>query len=141
MMEGRSLTPARARPIVCADADPIVSFIESGDPEPQPRLLVARLLYTWRLLQASSVLGPRFVLGDCAAAHHIVLGGPVTSLAATDRLRCYGFRVEPSASPRSIRFFVSSSRTEAEIRALIIATTIVVRELADLDAHERGASR
>jgi hypothetical protein len=141
-MDGRrTLIPARARTIVCADSDPIVSFLETGAPEPRPRLLVERLLYTWSLLQSSPVLGPRFVLGDCAAAHHIVLGGTATSLAATDRLWRYGFRVEPSATPRGIRFFVSSSHTEAELRALVIATTIVVRELAELDTCERAAAR
>lgn len=115
--------------VVRFDRDPVLCFVETGEPEPRPRLLVDRLLYARVLLQANEVLAPRFELGDCAAAHHIVLGGGV-GLAATERLMMYGFRVEPSGAPPGIRFFLSSSHSEAEIRALIIAITSVVRELA-----------
>jgi hypothetical protein len=111
------------------DPDPVLSFVESGDLEPRPRLLVDRLLYARVLLQANAVLAPRFQLGDCAAAHHIVLGAGA-GLAATERLMTYGFRVEPAIDPPGIRFFLSSSHSEAEIRALLVAITIVVRELA-----------
>jgi hypothetical protein len=137
-MDGRSPTAARGRQPPCVDADPIVSFIETGEGEPRPRLLVERLRYTWDLLRASPVLGPRFRLGDCAAAHLIVLGGPATTLAATARLWTYGFRVAPSTAPPGIRFFVSSSHSEGEIRALLIAITIVVRELAMRAAQGLG---
>jgi hypothetical protein len=123
-------TPIRVCRTVGADPDTIVSFLETGSPELRPRLLVARLLYARALLQANRVLAPRFVLGDCAAAHHIVLDGIATSLEATDRLKDYGFRVAPSNTPPSIRFFLSSWHAEAEIRALLIAITVVVRELS-----------
>ena len=112
-----------------------MSFVETGRIDPYPRLLVNRLLYARALLQANPVLGPRFVLGDCAAAHHILLGAASNALAATDRLLCYGFRVEPCRSPPGIRCFLSSSHTEAEIRALLIAVTIVVRELSAVRAQ------
>jgi hypothetical protein len=139
MMDGSSQTPTRDQPL--ADPDPVLSFVETGDLDPCPRQLVERLLYARGLLQANAVLAPRFVLGDCAAAHHIVLGGLATGLAATDRLRAYGFRVEPWRSPAGIRCFLSSSHSEAEIRALLVAITIVVRQLTPDDAHRRqGAS-
>lgn len=108
--------------------DPVVSFVEPGELDPRPRLLVDRLLYARVLLQANAVLAPWFQLGDCAAAHHIVLGGAGAGLAATERLITYGFRVEPSIDPPGIRFFLSSSHSEAEIRALLLAITMVVRE-------------
>jgi hypothetical protein len=129
-MDESTSTPMRVRRNLGADPDTIVSFIETGNPEPQPRVLVDRLLYARELLQANRVLAPRFVLGECAAAHHIVLDGIATSLEATDRLTGYGFRVAPSNAPPGIRFFVSSSHAEAEIRALLVAITIVVRELS-----------
>jgi hypothetical protein len=113
-----------------ADSDPIVNFVETGLLEPRPRLLVDRLLYARVLLQGNAVLSPRFVLGDCAAAHHIVLGGAGTGAAASERLLRYGFRVEPSSEPPGIRFFLSSWHSNAEIRALLIAITLVVRELS-----------
>lgn len=112
-----------------AESDPIVSFVETGLLEPRPRLLVDRLLYARVLLQGNAVLSPRFVLGDCAAAHHIVLGGAGTGAAAAERLLSYGFRVEPSTEPPGIRFFLSSWHSTAEIRALLVAITLVVREL------------
>lgn len=126
--------------IIGADADPVLSFVETGDLEPRPRLLVDRLLYARVLLQANVVLAPRFQLGECAAAHHIVLGGAGAGLAATERLITYGFRVEPSIAPPGIRFFLSSSHSEAEIRALLIAITMVVRELAALEAAPAASS-
>lgn len=113
--------------------DPVVSFLQTDGGEPRPKLLVERLLYARALIQASPVLGPRFVLGDCAADHHILLGSTAMILAATDRLVRFGFRVAPSSAPPGIRFFVSSSHSEAEIRALLIAITVVVRELFTAD--------
>jgi hypothetical protein len=112
------------------DPDPIVSFVWNNGLEARPGLLVERLLYARGLLQANMVLAPRFMLGHCAAAHHIVLGGPGAGLAVAERLVSYGFRVEPSTDLPGIRFFVSSSHSEAEIRALLVAITIAVRELA-----------
>jgi hypothetical protein len=129
-MDGKSPTTARVRPIACPEPEPILSFVETGDLDPQPRLLVERLLYARVLLQANVVLGPRFQLGDCAAAHHILLGDPATSHLAADRLLSYGFHVERATAPPGIRFFLSSSHTEPEIRALLVAITIVVRELS-----------
>jgi hypothetical protein len=127
------------------EPDPVLSFVEPGEPESRPRLLVDRLLFARVLLQASAVLAPRFQLGECAAAHHILLGAPGAGLAATERLITYGFRVEPSAEPPGIRFFVTSSHSEAEIRALLIAITMVVRELSvgsgPASAHPRPKSR
>jgi hypothetical protein len=115
------------------DPDPVLSFVETGGLEPQPRLLVDRLLYARGLLQANTVLAPRFLLGEYAAAHHIVFGGAATGLIATERLLTYGFRVESSTAPPGIRFLLSSSHSEAEIRALLVAITIVVRELSTVD--------
>jgi hypothetical protein len=123
------------------DPEPVFSFVETGNPEPQPRLLVDRLLYARGLLQASAVLTPRFRLGECAAAHHIVLGGGATGLAAADRLLTYGFRVEPWLDPPGIRFFLSSSHGEAEIRALLVAIAIVIRELFVVDRPALPISR
>lgn len=111
------------------DAEPVFSFIQTGVLDPQPRLLVERLLFARALLQANAVLAPRFVLGECAAAHHIVLGNAAVGFAAADRLMSYGFRVEPSVEPPGIRFFVASWHSEAEIRALLVAIAIVIREL------------
>jgi hypothetical protein len=125
--------------IVRVDPDPVLSFVETGELEPRPRLLVDRLLYARVLLQANGVLADRFELGDCAAAHHIVMGAGA-GLAATERLLAYGFRVEPSVAPPGIRFFLSSSHSEAEIRALLVALTIVVRELA-ADEYEPAGPR
>ena len=127
-MDGKPPPPARDDQTARGEPDPIVSFVESDSPEEHPRLLVERLLYARTLLQANVVLAPRFQLGDCAAAHHIVFGSAGTARAVTERLRIYGFRVEPWTAPPGIRFFLSSSHTEPEIRALLIAITIVVRE-------------
>jgi hypothetical protein len=131
-MDGKAPTPARLEPSASIDPDPILSFVSTGDIEPRPRLLVERLLYARGLLQGNVALAPRFLLGDCAAAHHIVMGGTASGVAAAQRLLTYGFRVEPSSAPPGIRFVVSSSHTEPEIRALLIAITIVVRELSAL---------
>ena len=128
-MEGKSI-PVRHGPTFSVDCDPIVCFADTDRPDPRPRLLVDRLLYTRALLQANPVLAPRFQLGACAAAHHIVLGNAMTGVATADRLMAFGFRVEPATDPSGIRFFVSSSHSEAEIRALLVAITIAVRELA-----------
>jgi hypothetical protein len=116
------------------DPDPILSFVETGL-EPRPRLLVERLLYVRGLLQTNAVLAPRFHLGDCAAAHHILLGGTIAGRAAVERLRFYGFQVEPSIDPPGIRFFVSSQHAETELRALLVAITMVVRELTATSAR------
>ena len=97
----------------CVDRDPVFSFVESGVPDPDPRLLVDRLLYARVLLQANTVLAPRFLLGECAAAHHIVLGDAQAGVVATDRLRGYGFLVEPWTGPPGIRFVLSSTPLRA----------------------------
>lgn len=120
---------ARDEGSAAAWSEPLIGFVETGLEEPRPRLLVDRLLYARMLLQASPVLSPRFVLGDCAAAHHIVLDGAGAGLAVVERLLTYGFRVEPSFEPPGIRFFLSSWHSNAEIRALLIAITLAVREL------------
>lgn len=120
--------------------EPVSSFVETGELEPRPRLLVDRLLYARFLLQANEVLAPRFELGDCAAAHHIVLGAAGAGLAVTERLITHGFRVEPSIAPPGIRFFLSSSHSEAEIRGLLIAITTVLRELAAAEAAAAAAA-
>lgn len=127
-MEGKSPTQAGDSHSVCVDCDPVVCFLPTDGLEPAPRLLVDRLLYARALLQANPVLAPRFRLGECAAAHHIVLGSAMAGVAAADRLMTFGFRVEASTDPPGIRFFLSSSHTEAEIRALLVAITIAVRE-------------
>ena len=129
-MEGKSPTRAGERQTACIDCDPVLCFAQPDELDPAPRRLVERLLYARGLLQANPVLGPRFVLGECAAAHHIVLGSAMAGVAAADRLMSFGFRVEPSTDPPGIRFFLSSSHTEAEIRALLVAITIAVRELS-----------
>jgi hypothetical protein len=129
-MEGKSPTEAGERHAVCIDCDPVLCFLPPDGLEPAPRRLVERLLYARGLLQANPVLAPRFRLGDCAAAHHILLGTAMAGVATADRLMSFGFRVEPLADPPGIRFFLSSSHTEAEIRALLVAITIAVRELA-----------
>lgn len=108
--------------------DPLASFVETGESEPQPRLLVERLLYARALLQANTVLAPRFVLGDCAAAHHIVLADAAAGERAAHCLATYGFRVEPWVDPPGIRFFLSSAHARSEIRALLLAIAIAVRE-------------
>jgi hypothetical protein len=110
--------------------EPILSFVETGRAEVHPRLLVARLLYARSLICASPALELRFRLGDCAAAHHFVLGDPASGLAAAARLLDHGFRVEAWRAPGGIRCFVSSAHSEAEIRALLTAVAIVIREQA-----------
>jgi hypothetical protein len=115
------------------EPDPIMSFVETGALEHRPRLLVERLLYARGLLQSNVVLAPRFQLGDCAAAHHILLGSAATAATSAERLLAFGFRVEAAASPPSLRFLLSSSHSEAEIRALLIAITMVIRELSARD--------
>ena len=132
-MESKLPATAHAGQGRAGDPDPILSFVETGGLEPQPRLMVDRLLYARSLLHGNVVLAPRFVLGDYAAAHHIVLGGAATGVTAAERLLSYGFRVDPSRDPPGIRFLLSSSHSEAEIRALLIAITIVVRELSAAD--------
>lgn len=127
--ENEPPNPGRAHARTRVEPDPILSFVQTGILEPRPRLLVDRLLFARALLQSNVVLAPRFELGDCAAAHHIVLDGAVTGRAASQRLLVYGFRVEPSTAPPGIRFFLSSSHSEPEIRALLVAITLVVREL------------
>lgn len=139
-MDGRSQTTARDRQPASADPDPVLSFVATDELDPAPRQLVERLLYARGLLQASVVLAPRFLLGECAAAHHIVLGDRATAGAAAERLRAYGFQVEPQRSPAGIRFCLSSRHSEAEIRALLIAITIVVRQLTSGDDHRRASS-
>lgn len=114
----------------CADPEPVFRFVETGALDPHPKLLVERLLFARALLQVNTVLAPRFVLGNCAAAHHIVLGTPSAGFACADRLMTYGFQVEPCVDPPGIRFFLSSWHTDAEIRALLVAITIVVRQLS-----------
>ena len=127
-MEGKSPSQAGEGQAFCIGCDPVLCFLQPDDLEPAPRRLVERLLYARGLLQSNPVLAPRFLLGDCAAAHHIVLGSAMAGVAAADRLMSFGFRVEPSTGPPGIRFFLSSSHTEAEIRALLVAITIAVRE-------------
>jgi hypothetical protein len=135
-MDAKSSTASRDRLLSRVEPGPIVRFVETGDPEPRPRLLVDRLLYARALLQSSAALASRFVLGDCAAAHHIVLAA--AGDLAVERLLAYGFRVELATEPPGIRFFLSSSHTEAEVRALLVAIVIVVRELsASNDARRR----
>jgi len=121
--------PHTARPAP-DDAEPIVSFAAPEGLDPRPRVLVQRLLYARSLVQASAILEPRFLLGGCAAAHHFVLGSPGAGLAAFDRLLELGFRVEPWRSPAGIRCVVTSAHREAEIRALLVAIAIVIREQA-----------
>lgn len=141
-MEGTPSTPVRHDPTVSVDCEPILCFAETDRPDSRPRLLVDRLLYARALLQANPVLATRFQLGACAAAHHIVLGSAMTGVATVDRLMTFGFRVELSTDPPGIRFFVSSSHSEAEIHALLVAITIAVRELAATgSAPAPGAGR
>jgi hypothetical protein len=128
-MEGKPPTSARDRTVASLDCDPVLCFGEPDPPDPRPRVLVDRLLYVRALLEASPVLASRFRLGDCAAAHHIVLGNAMTGVALADRLMAFGFRVEPSVDPPGIRFWVASSHSEPEIRALLVAITIAVCEL------------
>jgi len=137
-MESKSTLTVSDEERADPESVPIVSFVETGMLEPRPRLLVDRLLYARVLLQASPVLSPRFVLGDCAAAHHIMLGGDGTGSEAAERLLTYGFRVEASSEPPGIRFFLSSWHSNAEIRALLVAITLVVRELTAPVASLRG---
>jgi hypothetical protein len=139
-MEGKSSTPVHHGSTVGVECDPVLCFAESDRPDPRPRLLVDRLLYARALLQANPVLAPRFQLGACAAAHHIALGNAMTGIATADRLMAFGFRVEPSTDPPGIRFFVSSSHSEAEVHALLVAITIAVRELTT-GAAASGARR
>jgi len=112
------------------DPEPMVSFLDPRVPEAQPRLLVKRLLYARTLIQANPVLAPRFQLGDCAAAHHIVLGTTAIGLVAAERLRLCGLRVQPSIAPPGLRFVLSSSHSEAQIEALMVALMVVVGELS-----------
>jgi hypothetical protein len=139
-MESKPPLAARGRTGTCVEPDPILCFVETDELELRPRLLVDRLLHVRTLLQANTVLAPRFQLGDCAAAHHIVLGSAANAVLAVDRLWFYGFAVEPSADPPGIRFFVSSSHTEAELRALLVAITMVVRELTRTSPAEPSSS-
>ena len=140
-MGGKRLAPACDGPIASVDCDPVVCFAEIDRPDPRPRVLVDRLLYARALLQANPVLAPRFQLGACAAAHHIVLGNAMNGVATADRLMAFGFRVEPSTDPPGIRFFVSSSHSEAEIHALLIAITIAIREVAAADGLAAPVAR
>lgn len=117
----------------------MVCFLDPRDAERQPRLLVKRLLYARTLIQANPVLAPRFQLGDCAAAHHIVLGTAQTGLVAAERLRLCGLRVQPCASPPGIRFVLSSSHTEEQIAALLVAIMVAVGELSGRYAFLRPA--
>jgi hypothetical protein len=127
-VEGNHMSSARDHHSA-GEPELVVSFVEPGVLDPFPRQLVDRLLYARALLQANTVLAPRFLLGDCAAAHHIILGGGGAGTMAAERLLSYGFLVEPWSDPLGIRFFLSSSHSKAEIRALLVALTIVVREL------------
>ena len=129
-MSGTPPTPGRDGRIASAEPDPILSFVETGILEPHPRLLVDRLLYARVLLQQNTILAPRFVLGECAAAHHIAFADAAVGRAAVARLITYGFRVEPWVDPPGIRFFLSSSHAKSEIRSLLVALTMVVREAA-----------
>lgn len=128
-MEGKPLTPVCDRSCAGIDCEPVLCFLATDGPEPRPRVLVDRLLFARALIDANPVLAPRFRLGDYAAAHHIVLDGAMTGVAVADRLMAFGFRVEPATAPPGIQFFLSSSHTEPEIRALLVAITIAVREL------------
>jgi hypothetical protein len=130
MMSGNPPSAGRGEHLLGVEPDPILCFVETGDLEPHPRLLVDRLLYARMLLSGSAVLAPRFVLGECAAAHHIMLDDAAAATAAVERLLAYGFRVELWDDPAGIRFFLSSSHAKSEIRALLVAITMVVRELA-----------
>jgi hypothetical protein len=137
MMSGNPPSAGRDEHLLGVDPDPILSFIETGDLEPHPRLLVDRLLYARMLLSDNAVLAPRFVLGECAAAHHIMLDNAAAGAAAVERLLTYGFRVEPWDDPAGIRFFLSSWHAKSEIRALLVAVTMVVRELAPTTTSSR----
>jgi hypothetical protein len=140
-MEGKPPTAACDCPITSVDCDPILCFAEGDQPDPRPRVLVDRLLHARALLDANPLLAPRFRLGNFAAAHHIVLGSAMTGVAVADRLMAFGFRVEASTDPPGIRFCLSSSHDAAEIRALLVAITIAVRELATDDRRASGGRR
>jgi hypothetical protein len=137
-MNGKPLTKTRDGQ-GAGDPDPVLSFVETDNDEPRPRLLVDRLLFSRALINASPILAPRFRLGDCAAAHHIVLRTARHGLVAAERLLGYGFRVERWTEPSGLRFFVSSSHSEASIRALLVAITIAVRELDYAAAATSGS--
>jgi hypothetical protein len=136
-MMGKPPTMSRDGSLPRADSDPILSFVETGTLEQRPRLLVDRLLYARALLQSNVVLAPRFQLGECAAAHHILLGSAATAATAADRLLTFGFQLDASASPPSLRFFLTSSHSEGEIRALLVAITMVIRELSAVEESGR----
>jgi len=127
-MEGKLPPRAYGRPCVGIECEPVLCFLETDGPDLRPRILVDRLLFARGLIDANPVLAPRFRLGDYAAAHHIVLDSAVTGVAVADRLMSFGFRVESAADPPGIQFCLSSSHTEPEIRALLVAITIAVRE-------------
>jgi hypothetical protein len=137
MMGDTPPTAGRDGHVSSVEPDPILSFVETGALEPHPRLLVDRLLYARMLLQGNAALMPRFVLGNCAAAHHIVFDDAAAGAAAVERLLGYGFRVERWIDPAGIRFFLSSSHAKSEIRALLVAITMVVRELAPAATSSR----
>lgn len=118
----------------------VVSFLHTGELDPYPQQLVDRLLLARSLLHASVTMSPRLAVGHSAAAHLIVLEDVATAIVASERLVTHGFRLDVISEPPALCFTVRSSHDDDVIRALIIALTIVVRELSALEDHDPGTS-
>jgi hypothetical protein len=118
----------------------VVSFLDTGAIDPLPGQLVSRLIVARSLLHANVTLSPRLAPGDSAAAHVIVLDDLEDAVIAAERLVTHGFRLDTLAAPPSVCFTVRSSHDDDEIRALIFALTIVVRELYATDPDDSGTS-
>lgn len=116
----------------------LVSFVDTGELDPLPGQLVGRLLYARSLLHANVTLSSRLAPGDSTAGHLIVLDDPGDVPYAVERMGRHGFRIDPCTS--AIAFTVRSSHSEDLIRALVIALTIVVRELYAIDPDDSGTT-
>jgi hypothetical protein len=115
-----------------------LSFIDTGELDPLPGQLVGRLLLARSLLHANVTLSARLAPGDSTAAHLIVLDDPDDVPYAVERMGGHGFRIDPCTS--AIAFTVRSSHSEEAIRALIVALTIVIRELYAIDPDDSGTT-
>jgi 7-keto-8-aminopelargonate synthetase-like enzyme len=109
----------------------------TGEIETLQRELSDRMVLARTLLHANPTLSPRTPVfdGEPTPVHYVILGDADQAIAAATQLLALGFLVNPVAFPAvplkrgGIRFSITRSHTDADIRNLLFAITTVARAL------------